>query len=222
MAAKVQLDIESRANTQALKQATADLERLGMAGKSTNQVFKSTGNLETYKAAMVKSYESARLFGDQMKATRTAFSDTSKAIKSAQAYLGENKNNMFSYMDEQGVQQQTRNMAVIEKQIRGFLGNVVADTENYQQSMTRNMGEFVKPEKFIGGLQKTADAYKLMGNEIGGVQYKMTAIQQQILDMSTSHGDPKEIQKLATEYKKLTKEHEELAKAQNGDRKSVV
>ena len=126
MAAKVQLDIESRANTQALKQAVADLEKLGMAGKSTNQVFKQTGNLETWKAALVKSYESARLFGDQMKATRTAFSDTSKAIKAAQAYLGENKNNMFSYIDEQGVQQQTRNMRIVEKQIRGFLGNVTA------------------------------------------------------------------------------------------------
>ena len=81
MAAKVQLDIESKANTQALKQAIADLEKLGIAGKSTNQVFKQTNDLEGYKAALVKSYETARTFGDQMKATRTAFSDTNKAIK---------------------------------------------------------------------------------------------------------------------------------------------
>jgi hypothetical protein len=216
MAAKVQLDIESRANTQALKQAIADLEKLGMAGKSTNQVFRQTNDLEGYKAALVKSYETARTFGDQMKATRTAFSDTNKAIKAAQAYLGENKNNMFTFIDEKGMQQQTRDMDVIEKQIRGFLGNVVADTQNFQQSMTRKLGEFEGFDSFKGKLQTTADAYKLMGNELGGVQYKMTAIQQQILDMSTSHGDPKEIQKLATEYKKLTKEHEELAKAQNG------
>ena len=216
MAAKVQLDIESRANTQALKQAIADLEKLGMAGKSTNQVFRQTNNLEGYKAALIKSYETARTFGDQMKATRTAFSDTSKAIKAAQAYLGQDKNNMFTFIDEKGMQQQTRDMALIEKQVRGFLGNVVADTQNFKQSMTRNMGEFMDADKFTKGLQKTSDAYKLMGNDLGAVQYKMTAIQQQILDMSTSHGDPKEIQKLATEYKNLTKEHEELAKAQNG------
>ena len=216
MAAKVQLDIESRANTQALKQAIADLEKLGMAGKSTNQVFRQTNNLDAYKAALVRSYETARSFGDQMKATRTAFSDTSKAIKAAQAYLGENKNNMFTFIDEKGMQQQTRDMALIEKQIRSFLGNVIADTENFQKSMTRKLGEFEGFDSFKGKLQKTADAYKLMGNDLGAVQYKMTAIQQQILDMSTSHGDPKEIQKLANEYKKLTKEHEELAKAQNG------
>ena len=187
MAAKVQLDIESKANTQALKQAIADLERLGIAGKSTNQVFKQTNNLEGYKAALVKSYETARTFGDQMKATRTAFSDTNKAIKAAQSYLGENKNNMFTFIDEKGMQQQTRDMAVIEKQIRSFLGNVISDTENYQQSMTRNMGEFMDADKFTKGLQKTSDAYKLMGNDLGAVQYKMTAIQQQILDMTANH-----------------------------------
>jgi len=216
MAAKVQLDIESKANTQALKQAIADLEKLGMAGKSTNQVFGQTNNLEGYKAALVKSYETARTFGDQMKATRTAFLDTNKAIKAAQAYLGENKNNMFTFIDEKGMQQQTRDMALIEKQIRGFLGNVVADTQNFQKSMTRKLGEFEGFDSFKDKLQTTADAYKLMGNELGGVQYKMTAIQQQVLDMTAVQADPAEIQKLATEYKKLTKEHEELAKAQNG------
>lgn len=216
MAAKVQLDIESKANTQALKQAIADLEKLGMAGKSTNQVFKQTSNLEGYKAALVKSYETARTFGDQMKATRTAFSDTSKAIKAAQAYLGENKNNMFTFIDEKGVQQQTRDMALIEKQIRGFLGNVVADTQNFQKSMTRKLGEFEGFDSFKGKLQTTADAYKLMGNELGGVQYKMTAIQQQILDMTAAQADPAEIQKLTDEYKKLAAEHKELSEAANG------
>ncbi len=96
MAAKVQLDIESKANTQALKRAIADLEKLGMAGKSTNQVFGQTNNLEGYKAALVKSYETPARSATRGKATRTAFADTSKAIKAAQAYLGENKNNMFT------------------------------------------------------------------------------------------------------------------------------
>jgi len=216
MAAKVQLDIESKANTQALKQAIADLEKLGMAGKSTNQVFGQTNNLEGYKAALVKSYETARTFGDQMKATRTAFSDTNKAIKAAQAYLGENKNNMFTFIDEKGMQQQTRDMALIEKQIRGFLGNVVADTQNFQKSMTRKLGEFEGFDSFKGKLQTTADAYKLMGNELGGVQYKMTAIQQQVLDMTAANADPAEIKKLTDEYKKLAVQHKELSEAANG------
>ena len=198
MAAKVQLDIESRANTQALKQAIADLENLGAAGKSTNQVFKQTNNLEGYKAALVRSYETARSFGDQMKATRTAFSDTSKAIKAAQAYLGENKNNMFTFIDEKGMQQQTRDMDVIEKQIRGFLSNVISDTENYQQSMTRQLGEFKGFDNYTKGIERTAQAYRDMGNDIGAVQYKMTAIQQQVLDMTAANADPAEIKKLTT------------------------
>lgn len=216
MAAKVQLDIESKANTQALKQAIADLEKLGMAGKSTNQVFGQTNNLEGYKAALVKSYETARTFGDQMKATRTAFSDTNKAIKAAQAYLGENKNNMFTFIDEKGMQQQTRDMALIEKQIRGFLGNVVADTQNFQQSVTRTMGEFKGFDNYTKGIERTAQAYRDMGNDIGAVQYKMTAIQQQVLDMTAANADPAEIKKLTDEYKKLAAEHKELSEAANG------
>lgn len=216
MAAKVQLDIESKANTQALKQAIADLEKLGMAGKSTNQVFKQTSNLEGYRAALVKSYETARTFGDQMKATRTAFSDTNKAIKAAQAYLGENKNNMFTFIDEKGMQQQTRDMALIEKQIRGFLGNVVADTQNFQQSMTRMLGEYKGFDNYKEGIERTAQAYRDMGNDLGAVQYKMTSIQQQVLDMTAAQADPAEIQKLTDEYKKLAVQHKELSEAANG------
>ena len=216
MAAKVQLDIESKANTQALKQAIADLEKLGMAGKSTNQVFRQTNNLDAYKAALVRSYETARSFGDQMKATRTAFSDTSKAIKAAQAYLGENKNNMFTFIDEKGMQQQTRDMALIEKQIRGFLGNVVADTQNFQQSMTRMLGEYKGFDNYKEGIERTAQAYRDMGNDLGAVQYKMTAIQQQVLDMTAANADPAEIKKLTDEYKKLAVQHKELSEAANG------
>ena len=218
MAAKVQLDIESRANTQALKDARAELERLGMSGQTTNQVFKSTGDLEVYKKAMVENYESARLFGDQMKATRTAFSDTNRAIKAAQTYLGKDDNNMFSFIDEQGVRQQTRDMDIIEKQIRGFLGNVMGDTNNYVDSMTRRLGEFKGFESFNKGLEKTASGYSMVGDELGAVQYKMGEIKNQIISMQSGEtkADPEDVQKLANEYKKLSEQHATLAKEADG------
>ena len=111
-----------------------------------------------------------------MKATRTAFSDTNKAIKAAQAYLGENKNNMFTFIDEKGMQQQTRDMALIEKQIRGFLGNVVADTQNFQQSMT---AAWELQGLTVSKKANVPQAYRIWATTLA-VQYKMTAIQQQV------------------------------------------
>jgi hypothetical protein len=208
----VQLTINSDANIQGIEKAQRALEQLGMSGKSANQVFKNSGDLEAYKAALQRAYNSAALFNGQMKASQQAITMANAAFKQAQQYLGADPSRTFRFIDEQGIEQQTRDLGIIQKQIFSFLKDVEADTDTFRKAATKNLRSTFSME----GVEKGAEAVRMFGTELEAVEFKMSKIREQGLNLSSIHGDPKEIQKLSEEYQKLTIEHDKLSKAANG------
>lgn len=208
----VQLTINSDANIQGIEKAQRALEQLGMSGKSANQVFKNSGDLEAYKAALQRSYNSAALFNGQLKASQQAITMANTAFKQAQQYLGADPSRTFRFIDEQGIEQQTRDLGIIQKQIFSFLKDVEADTDTFRKAATKNLRSTFSME----GVEKGAEAVRMFGTELEAVEFKMSKIKEQGLHLSSIHGDPKEIQKLSEAYQKLTIEHDKLSKAANG------
>jgi archaellum component FlaC len=113
------------------------------------------------------------------------------------------------------MQQQTRDMALIEKQIRGSLA-MSWPTHRISSNPLPELWRVKGFDNYKEGIERIAQAYRDMGNDLGAVQYKMTSIQQQVLDMTAAQADPAEIKKLTDEYKKLSAEHKELSEAANG------
>jgi hypothetical protein len=208
----VQLTINSDANIQGIEKAQRALEQLGMSGKSANQIFKNSGDLEAYKAALQRAYNSAALFNGQMKASQQAITMANAAFKQAQQYLGADPSRTFRFIDEQGIEQQTRDLGIIQKQIFSFLKDVEADTDTFRKAATKNLRSTFSME----GVEKGAESVRMFGTELEAVEFKMSKIKEQGLNLSSIHGDPKEIQKLSEEYQKLTIEHDKLSQAANG------
>jgi hypothetical protein len=195
----VQLNINSDANIDGIEKARKALEQLEQSGKSSNKVFKTSGDLDAYRAALDKSYYSVRSFNDQLTAQKSAFRQSAQAMKLAQEYLGKDPENQFRYIDEQGVQQQTRDMHKVRQVITGFLDDVAKDTSNFNKSATKDLQIFDE-EVFGKSVDKGANSVRMFGTELEAVQYKMSRVREQGQIMLKGGGDPKQIKALSEEY----------------------
>jgi hypothetical protein len=92
--------------------------------------------------------------------------------------------------------------------------DVEADTDTFRKAATKNLRSTFSME----GVEKGAESVRMFGTELEAVEFKMSKIKEQGLNLSSIHGDPKEIQKLSEEYQKLTIEHDKLSQAANARR----
>jgi|GEM_PF-3061658 len=214
MAGKVQLDIYSSAHLEGLTKAQAGLEAFGLAGMSANKIFKSTGSIDAYKAALERVYHSAGYTKGQISASSTAIGAFGKAFEAAQQKIG--KGGFVGMLNADGLSTTiTKDINEVAKYLTGFLDDVMKDTENFSKAVTKDMDVF-SPEKFSKDIDKDAKAIGMFGTNLEALEYRMGRVREQGIRMATSGGDPEQVKALSEEYAKLSKEHDVLSKSING------